>query len=525
MASKRKRGTNETSMHVFKPQSILEVIADLEMFLCGYCSNTRSTSSFSTSSKSSSGTSSDSSSSSNSNESSGSAALVALEDDDDTFRRAVDMLVYIISSMDDDSSDPSLRARILQRCSALVLRVLKCMVSLPPTSSNSKQGNSLLFIDGFSRDDRNNWIAYGIRSLVTVLNSCLGVYQQQGGQQMVSTIVAATICLLDDFFLLDHVNIYSVAAQLTSNDQDMVSFCCTLLKLQLRLEHIEASIPEIEIEPETSRAQLLLLRETADRALAVMTDRGFKDMPVFMVFVESAASFDASVLLDLLSSSETVALEYLLRMSKRLLSENRESLEKNLAYLDQLRSGYLSSRQLLTDINRSDDMKAGCGGTTKVVIWLKREESVPVDGSDAEFENTTGVKGSALNGSNSGSSGSSSSCSSSSGSSSSGSSSSCSSSSSSSSSSGGGSGVDRVSRYEWDRDASLMTKQAITSTTVAATDYQVRVSPVSVGVNKWVRFLADVAGTLSSTSTRRSLPFDPTLLVKRLQIVLQNLGN
>ena len=556
VALKKKRSL-ETNLLYFKSQSILCIIADMEKFLCGDCGSisggaSSDGSSGNNRSISSGGSSSSSGSGSDSNDVSGSSngnsiycgAFVALDNEDDTFRRALDMLIYIICSTSGNGEDRSLQVRILKRCSALVVQILKCLLSQPQDGSgggsssgsggggsssggsggggsssggsssgsgggsssggsggggrsSSKKCSRLFFVDGFTREDCDSWIAYGIRCLVTVADSCLSVFQQQDAsphvagdamdgaeedQMMINTIVAVVEFLVDDCFLLAaRPSIYSVAAQLTSNDQDMVSFCCTLLKLQLRLEHTEAAISRTDYtETCTSkparRAQLEVLRGAVHRALEVMAALGFTDVRVFLVFVECVASFDASVVLDLLSNSETVALEYLLRVSKRLLSENRESLAGNLAHLHPYRRDYLANHPHLrveTNRNRNDTGSVDGRATKgKVVVWMKGEESVPINSTCAGVQED--------------------------------------------SDDGAGGGVSyRVSKYEWDRDAADQVRSADDALPVAG--------PTTL--DEWIQFLRDLTDTLSSPSTRRSLPFDPTLFVKRLKIILQNIGD
>ena len=146
VALKKKRSL-ETNLLYFKSQSILCIIADMEKFLCGDCGSISGGASSdggsgnSRSSSNSSGSDSNDVSGSSNGSSTYCEALVALDNEDDTFRRALDMLIYIICSTSGNGEDRSLQVRILKRCSALVVQILKCLLSQPQDgSSGSSSG-------------------------------------------------------------------------------------------------------------------------------------------------------------------------------------------------------------------------------------------------------------------------------------------------------------------------------------------------------------------------------------------------
>ena len=282
----------------------------------------------------------------------------------DTYRKSIEMFVYITQDVLEDIPSAE-RAAILQRCSDFILKILKPILLNTNSAINKASGNSV-FTDGFLLESRKDWLTFGSHVLLMLLERCLVAEE--------ANVTATSITNFLMEYCFPHLNAFSVLHHLAGNDQDLISFCCTFLKIQLRLEHI--------LTTRDSSSGAVEIPSFHGKLLKVMEERGFSAMLLFLAFIEVALSFDASVLLDLLCNSETAALEYLLRVTKFLLMENKSSLSIKIAHLNKLHGSFLDEESSLMS---NDFVANDCASkieNSKTVIRLISEykiDSVHID--------------------------------------------------------------------------------------------------------------------------------------------------
>lgn len=199
------------------------------------------------------------------------------------------------------------------------------------------------FIDSYN----NNHFYSSISILIEVFNKLLVINPPDYPKQS-DTIVVVANKLIDIF--KNNMNIILILKKLSEDDKVVITCLLNLTEIQLRLENIKSN--DIYNNNEIS-TKLLFYNDIYREFQSLSCDIS----SLFIVFISEIINFDTTILIDLLSSPETPALRYILRVSKFLhvyYSKRKNLLIENSELVDLFSSCCDNITKILIDNNKND---------------------------------------------------------------------------------------------------------------------------------------------------------------------------
>jgi len=306
------------------------------------------------------------------------------------------------------------------------------------------------------------------------INTKLDRLQQLEVSTIISTLTAGCLPYLNGETMLD---------KLSNNDQDVVSFCCSMLETQLRVEQaipISSSHSTVSkndgtrlhgndnsgVDDISSKSNESIVSNDYILLLEILRQQGFDAVHIFLHFVIRTLCLDGSLLIDLLSSNETNTLEYMLRITKRLISQSLVD--------------WKSAFDRITRYDATQPQQQSCGDTftdlkpNTAVIWLVSSERVD-DISTKDGDATDLPCGMLTTDPN----------------------------------------PIQVSHYEWNREYHPTASSSSTTAIDVGSEHH--------SLDDVCNFFRDVQQRLRESFRHKLLPFNPKLLIHRLQLILQTM--